>query len=167
MDNFDLKKYLSNNPLLNEIKVNEPSGKSFPEKHMDDLNTLTEGYLEGSSPEGILNPEGETYSEERFSYYIDDEDEEDDEQLTAFKNIINNIKPGIYLIKNWFGFSPAPGAPSRSYDTKVTITTDKEIKVDTVPMDNDNGGSAGWFDSSGKYHPDLKHFNENGDRIYN
>lgn len=159
MDNFDLKKYLSNNPLLNEITVSKPgSARLFPEEYMDDLNTLTEGYLESSSPEGILDPEGEIYNEERFENY-------DDEDITyaAFQNIINNVPPGVYVIPNFmFGFDPAPNAPPKSFDARITITTDKAINVESAPIDEDGGAVTGWFDSNGKYHPDLKAFDEEG-----
>jgi hypothetical protein len=157
MDNFDLKKYLSNNPLLNEIKIN-PSGRIFPEKYMGDLNLFTDGYLEGSSPEGIFEPDGEDYDIERIG------DDPDDPQYIAFQNIINNIKPGVYLIKSWMGPHPAPGAPSNSYDTKITITTDGVIKIESIALSND-GENAGWFDIGGKYHPDFKHFDEDGDSL--
>jgi hypothetical protein len=157
MDNFDLKKYLGNNPLLNEIKINS-SGRIFPEKYMGDLNLFTDGYLESSSPEGILEPDGEDYDIERIG------DDPDDPQYIAFQNIINNIKPGVYLIKSWVGFSPAPGAPSNSYDTKITITTDGVIKIESVALSND-GENAGWFDIRGKYYPDFKYFDEDGDSL--
>ena len=38
MDNFDLKSYLSNNPLLNEIKINQPLGNK--KIAYDDIKTL-------------------------------------------------------------------------------------------------------------------------------
>jgi len=160
MDNFDLKSYLSNNPLLTEIKVTSPGAALlFPEKYLDDLNNMTEGYLEGSSPEDILDPLGEIYDLDRFEDY-----EDDDSQLIAFQNIINNLPPQTYIIKNWLGLDPAPGAPSNSFDTLIKITPDKFINVLTPAMSND-GENAGWFDSKGNYYPDLEHFTEDGDRL--
>ena len=158
MDNFDLKKYLSNNPLLNEITVNPGSGRLFPKQYIDDLNLVADAYLESASPEGILEPEGENYDSERMG------DDFDDPQYIAFQNIINNLKPGTYLIKEWAGFDQAPGAPSNSYDTKVTITTDRVIEIRTAPL-SDDGENAGWFDNRGEYHPDLEYFDEDGGRL--
>jgi hypothetical protein len=158
MDNFDLKKYLNNNPLLNEITINPGSGRLFPKQYINDLNLFTDGYLESSSPEGILEPDGENYDLERMG------DDPDDPQYIAFQNIINNLKPGIYLIKAWANFSPAPGAPSNSYDTKITITTDGVIEIRTAPL-SDDGENAGWFDNKSEYYPDLKHFDEDGSSL--
>ena len=158
MDNFDLKKYLNNNPLLNEIKINPNLSRLFPEKYINDLNLVTDGYLESASPEGILEPEGENYNLERMG------DDPDDLQYIAFQNIINNINPGIYLIKAWGNPDPAPGAPLNSYDTKITITTDRIIEILSVPLSED-GENAGWFDNKGKYYPDLKHFDEDGNNL--
>lgn len=161
MDNFDLKKYLSNNPLLNEIKVNTPGYMLFPEKYMDDLNTVAEFYLESSSgPDDILNPEGETYTPEAY-----EDSDADDEQFIAYQNIVNNLQPRIYLIKDWLHYiSLPPGAPENSYNTKITITPKKEIRIETPAPDLEDGGYTGWFDSRGNYHPDLKHFDEEGNR---
>lgn len=157
MDNFDLRKYLSNNPLLNEIKVNKPnSARLFPEAHMGDLEAMTQGYLESSSPENILEPEGETYNEERFEGY-----EGEDNDYAAFKNIIRNVPQGVYLIKDWLGFGPSPNAPSNSFDARITITSDGAIRVDSPGMSED-GENAGWFDAEGKYYPDLEAFDETG-----
>lgn len=161
MDNFDLKKYLSNNPLLNEIKVNAPGYTLFPEQYMDDLNTMAEFYLESSSgPDDILNPEGETYTPEAY-----EDSDADDEQFIAYQNIVNNLQPRIYLIKDWLHYiSLPPGAPENSYNTKITITPKKEIRIETPAPDLEDGGYTGWFDSRGNYHPDLKHFDEEGNR---
>lgn len=156
MDNFDLKKYLSNNPLLNEIVVNKPnSAKLFPKEYREDLDKLTEVYLESSSPDTILEPDGETYYEENY--------EEDDPQFLAFQNIINNVSPGIYVLPDFLlGFDPAPNAPPTSFDTRITITPDKTIKVESPPIDEDGGANTGWFDIEGKYYPDLIAFDEDG-----
>ena len=156
MDNFDLRKYLTNNPLLNEIKVSAPGGRMFPKAYLEDLNIVTEGYLESSSPEDILTPGGEEYN----LGYMEDWDE-DDFHLVALQNIINNVPPGIYLIKNWMNFEVAPGAPVHSFDTKISIIAPDSMMVET-PGISDDGGNAGWFDASGKYYPDLKNFNEDG-----
>jgi len=162
MDNFDLKKYLSDNPLLREITVTAPRAPvPFPETFMEDFDNMTEGYLEGSSPESILNYEGETYDMDRFRDY-----EEDDFQFIAFQNLINNVPPKVYYLKSWFGFDPAPGAPLNSFDTRITITPNKEINVATVAQSND-GENAGWFNMKGDYFPDLEHFTEDGDPIEN
>ena len=156
MDNFDLRKYLSNNPLLNEIVVNAPGYRLFPEKYLADLNMVADSYLEGSSPEDILTPEGEEYNLRNMEDY-----EEDDTQLIALQNIINNVSPGVYLIKNWLGMEKSPSAPERSFDTKISITAPDSMMIET-PGISDDGENAGWFDERGNYTPDLKAFNEDG-----
>jgi hypothetical protein len=160
MDNFDLKKYLGNNPLLKEIKINSPGGRLFPEKYLADLDAVTESYLESSSPEDILTPQGEEYSLENMADWG-----EDDRQLIALQNIINNVPPGVYFIKNWI-LGVAPGAPKHSFDTKITIKTPGSMLVET-PGISDDGDNAGWFNASGKYYPDLENFNEDGSRLNN
>jgi hypothetical protein len=87
--------------------------------------------------------------------------DDDEPQLIALQNIINNVPPGIYLIKNWMNFEVAPGAPVHSFDTKISIIAPDSMMVET-PGISDDGGNAGWFDASGKYYPDLKNFNEDG-----
>ena len=156
MDNFDLRKYLTNNPLLNEIKVNTPGSRMFPEAYLVDLDIVTEGYLESSSPEDILTPQGEEYNLENMADW-----DEDDPQLIALQNIINNVSPGVYLIKNWLKMEKSPSAPAYSFDTKISITAPDSMWVET-PGISDDGENAGWFDERGNYTPDLKAFNTDG-----
>jgi hypothetical protein len=160
MDNFDLKDYLKNNPLLTEIRVIQPGiPKLFPEEYRGDLNIFTETFGESSSPENILEP-----IEERYSF--DPEDyEEDSPYFKAYSNILNNLN-GVYLTSDFF-FYPAPGAPNGSFDVKITVDQkDKLIRVESVGISYE-GESAGWFDFKGDYYPDLKNFTEDGEPIEN
>ena len=162
MDNFDLKKYLSNNPLLNEIKVNPPP--SFSSKDIKALDVLIDsaGFGESSSTGYLDYPLGETYSLESY--------EPDDEEYLAIEHLLKKTpNESIYLIKDIFSFSDAPGAPKNAYYTRVTISkTDQEITIE-APHLNNNGGTyyMGWFGSDKNYYPDTLNFNEDGNYIGN
>lgn len=160
MDNFDLKKYLSNNPLLNEIKVNPPP--SFSSKDIKALDVLIDSFGNSSSTGYLDYPLGETYSLEDY--------EPDDEEYLAIEHLLKKTSnESILLIKDIFGFSNAPGAPKDAHYTRVTISkADQNVTVES-PHLNNNGGNyyMGWFGSDKKYYPDTEHFNEDGNYIGN
>lgn len=161
MDNFDLKKYLSNNPLLNEIKVNPPP--SFSSKDIEALDVLIDsaGFGEGISADYLDYPAGQTYSLEDY--------EPDDEEYLAIEHLLKKTSnESIYLIKDIFDFSNAPGAPKDAHYTRVTINkTDQDVTIESPLTDMEGNYYMGWFGSDKKYYPDTEHFNEDGNYIGN
>jgi hypothetical protein len=164
MDTFDLKNYLNNNPLLNEIKVNPPL--SFSQQDMEALDVLVEFYGEGDSGFDLYEPMGELYNLD--NYEPNDEEHgnpHQNKQYKALKHLLT--KPsGVYLIPRLFSFPPAPGAPEKTYDARVTINREYEfVKVETPYLDNEGSYSVGWFGADKEYYPDTVNFDEDGEYI--
>jgi hypothetical protein len=157
MDNFDLKSYLSNNPLLNEIKVNPPS--FFSQKDMEALDILIEYFGEGTSENHRDYPLSESYSLDNY--------EPDDDEYLAIEHLLKKTSNKFtHVIKDIFGFTDAPGAPKNAYYIKVTIFKDHEyVEVESPYLDNDGNYYMGWFGPDKKYYPDTTNFTEDGDYI--
>jgi hypothetical protein len=89
-----------------------------------------------------------------------------EEMYNKFKAFVSKYKPGTTLVsKDIFAFFSCPGAPSNSYQVKITVDKDKDIFVESPYLDSEGDSSVGWFDTSGKYHADTKNFSDNGDYI--
>lgn len=164
MDNFDLKNYISNNPLLNEIKINPPL--SFSNQDIDAVNILTDGFGEGVSSPKRDYPLEETYSLDDYEY--DEEAGEDDyenKKSLAIKHLLT--KPAqSYLIKDIFGLEDAPGAPEDAHYIRVAINKeDQSVSVESPYLDEDGEYYMGWFGRDKKYYPDTDHFTEDGEYI--
>jgi hypothetical protein len=165
---FDLKKYLSNNPLLNEIKVKAPN--TFSQDDIEFLNILAdESYGESVSVIDIYEPLSETYDLEDFEY-TPEEDDYDSKKHIAIKHFLKNFSSGIYILpdtnSNLFGREwEAPGAPANNaYYTRVTIDQDNQlVQIETPYIDDDGEYYVGWFDSDTNYHPDTANFTEDGE----
>jgi hypothetical protein len=164
MDNFDLKKYLNNNPLLNEIKVTSPG--IFSNKDIEALVTLTDNYGEGVSEIERDFPLKETYDLEDYEYDPDGgEDDYDNQRHMAIKHLLN--KPnGTYVLPDLFGFSSAPGAPANPFETRVTIDkNDQSVSVESPHLDENGSYYIGWFGRDKQYYPDTANFTEDGEYI--
>ena len=165
---FDLKKYLSNNPLLNEIKVKAPN--TFSQDDIEFLNILAdESYGEGVSEIDIYEPLSETYDLEDFEY-TPEEDDYDSKRHIAIKHFLKNFNSGVYILpdtnSNLFGRGwEAPGAPANNaYYTRVTIDQDNQlVQIETPYIGDDGEYYVGWFDSDTNYHPDTANFTKNGE----
>ena len=127
---FDLKKYLFNNPLLNEVKV-RPAG-IFSQETINALNILAdESYGEDVSEINIYEPLSVTYNLEDFEY-ISDEDY-DSKKHIAINYFLKNFNSGVYILpdinSNLFGQGwKAPGAPANdAYYTRVIIDQDNQL----------------------------------------
>jgi hypothetical protein len=165
MDNFDLKKYLNNNPLLNEIKVTPPG--TFFDKDIEALNVLAdESYGAGYSEITRDSPIGEVYYLENYEY--DPEEGEDDNsnmKHMAIKHLLN--KPnGTYVLFDLFGFPSAPGAPANPFETRVTIDKNNQsVYIESPHLDEDGSYYIGWFGRDKQYYPDTANFTEDGEYI--
>jgi hypothetical protein len=121
MDNFDLKSYLSNNPLLTEIKVISPG--IFSDKDLEALNILAdESYGDGISEIERDSPMTETYDLEEYEHDPEEDDNDNiNQKHMALKHLLNKFN-GIYVLYDLFESSfEAPGAPSKAFYTRVTI----------------------------------------------
>jgi hypothetical protein len=164
MDNFDLKDYLKNNPLLTEIRVIPPS--IFSNKNLEALVILTDTYGEGTSTIDRDSPMEETYNLENYEYEPEEgEDDDINQRYTALKHLLNNKPNGIYVLPDLFGFPPAPGAPANVFETRVTIDKNNQsVSIESPYLDDDGDCYIGWFGQDKEYYPDTVHFNEDGER---
>ena len=159
MDNFDLRKYISNNPLLTEVVISTPS--SFSPQDIEDLLMIADGYGEGTSDTILDEPMGE------YRYLEDYEEEDDDynKEKLAFKRILRK-PPGTYVLADiWDSGFTAPGAPKNSFETRITINkTDQNIYIESPYISNDER-YMGWFGKDRKYYPDTANFDKDGNYI--
>jgi hypothetical protein len=166
MDNFDLKRYLSNNPLLNEIRVITPN--TFSDKDIEALITLTDNYGEGISEIDRDSPIKETYSLEDYEYDPEEDDNTSSENRKhrAIKHLLNNKPKGTYVLYDIHGLPSAPGAPANPFETRVTIDkNDQSVSVESPYLDEDGNYYIGWFGQDKKYYPDTANFTEDGEYI--
>jgi hypothetical protein len=166
MDNFDLKKYLGNNPLLNEIKV--ITSNTFSDKDVEALNVLVdESYGEGGSEITRDFPIKETYDLEDYEYDPEEgEDDYDNQRHMAIKRLLNNKSNGTYILRDLFDFPPAPGAPANIFYTRVTIDRNNQsVSVESPHLDEDGSYYIGWFGRDKQYYPDTANFTEDGEYI--
>jgi hypothetical protein len=165
MDNFDLKKYLGNNPLLNEIKVTSPG--TFSNKDIEALNVLAdESYGEGGSEITRDFPISETYNLEDYEYFP--EEEEDDYsnmKHMAIKHLLNKSN-GTYVLSDLFNYPPAPGAPANVFYTRIIIDkNDQSVSIESPHLDEGGSYYIGWFGRDRQYYPDTANFTEDGEYI--
>lgn len=149
---------------VDEIHINKP-GVRLTYEDIEALNILTEGFGDGDSGFDLYDPLSETYELEDY-----EDLDEDADSLLSIQHLLN--KPSrTYVAKDIFDFTngrdenSAPGAPHDSFYTAVRV--DKENKKITVysPYISEDSKYVGWFDSGGEYHPDTKHFDEDGNPI--
>jgi len=150
--------------ILKEITL-APMSRVFPSQYLDLLSALTELFADGSSGVGRDKTIDEEYKKERFEDY-----EDNDVQYVAFKTLISTSLTGTYVTNDsFYSFNdfPCPGAPEKSYAMRIIINKknpeDPTITV-SVP-DLDGNYSMGWFDLQGNYHPDVEHFDEEGNHV--
>ena len=150
--------------ILKEITL-APMSRVFPSQYLDLLSALTELFADGSSGVGRDKSIDEEYNKERFEDY-----EDNDVQYVAFKTLISTSLTGTYVTNDsFYSFNdfPCPGAPEKSYAMRIIINKknpeDPTITV-SVP-DLDGNYSMGWFDLQGNYHPDVEHFDEEGNHV--
>ena len=159
--------------ILKEIKVQV--GNVFPSQYLESLRDLTDGFGEGTSDLLVDEPLTEVYSADKFDE--EDEENEDDPKYTAFRYLIENLAEGTYVTNDsWMSFNnfPCPGAPKGAYALRVEVYKTKPfhsqyyelplIAVSTPYSDETGEFSMGWFDASGKYYGDTKHFNDDEER---
>jgi hypothetical protein len=157
--------------ILKEIKVQ--AGNVFPSKYLENLQNLTDGFGEGTSDLRVDEPLTEVYDTGRFEEWGEDETPYPD-----FRQLIENLAEGTYVTNDsWMSFNdfPCPGDPKGAYALRVEVYKTKpfysqyyQLPLITVstPYSDENGEfSMGWFDASGKYYGDTKHFNNDGVRI--
>jgi hypothetical protein len=157
--------------ILKEIVVR--GGNVFPSKYLENLQNLTDGFGEGTSDLRVDEPLTEVYDTGRFEEWGEDETPYPD-----FRQLIENLAEGTYVTNDsWMSFNdfPCPGAPKGAYALRVEVYKTKpfysqyyQLPLITVstPYSDENGEfSMGWFDASGKYYGDTKHFNNDGVRI--
>jgi hypothetical protein len=152
--------------ILKEITLT-PMSRVFPPQYLDLLNPLTEFFAEGSSGVGRDETIDEEYSKERFEDY-----EDNDESYVAFKTLISTSLKGTYVTNDsFYSFNdfPCPGAPEKSYSTRIIINKEDPenptITVSVPDLDAEGSESMGWFDLQGNYHPDVEHFDEEGNYV--
>lgn len=161
MVNFDLKKYLTNNPLLNEIRINTP-GKIRILRDPKIVNLIWRDMTDDSDSGFDL------YHPSEINYSIDDlwgginrargyRGEDHDELYEYF----SKLPQPLTLLINDYDFRN-PAAPDRSFEGKLIIEKD-EIYFYHPYIDSDM--NVGWFDARGNYHADDKNFDEDGNYI--
>jgi hypothetical protein len=146
--------------ILSELKINPPGLSKKDIEALD--NIIDEQFGSGVSEGGPEDLVCEIYKIDE-----DDEDDEDD-YYKDIKYIINTYR-GRTLVTNDVALAqpddfPCPGAPPNSYYVHIEIDDDS-VTVCTPSISNTADYSMGWFDINGKYYPDLKNFNENGEYI--
>jgi len=165
MDSFNLREYLRNNPLINEIKVITPN--IFSNKDMGALFILTDNYGEGTSEITRDSPMKERYNLEDYEYDPEEgEDDEENKKNIAIKHLLN--KPnGIYVLPDIFKLnSAAPGAPNNAFYTRVTIDkNDQSVSIESPHLDENGSYFIGWFGRDRQYYPDTANFTEDGKYI--
>lgn len=132
MTNFNLKKYLANNPLLNEIKVNKPVGVRIIKdpKIVDWLSELFEfnasGFNLNFPLENEFNYEDncEIYPD-RGKYEWDTWDDFNNTNICKVFKYFSEKPKGIYLLSPNSSYPlPALGAPNNSFYEKITVEGD-------------------------------------------
>lgn len=154
--------------LINILKEIQIANAAFTPKDLKALDILTYLFGEGNSNSYRDIPMSETYTLENYvEEYEDDPSEENYKQLQAIQHLLK--KPRKYYTLNleaWSWMNKAPSAPLNSFNTLVEIDkTTNSITVSSPYIATDVDYFMGWFDSSGKYHPDTVNFTEDGDYI--
>ena len=187
MNDFNLKKYLSNNPLLNEIKINKPVGARII-KDPKIIALLSELFYFDASEFNLNDPIGREFNYEDScgiypgKYGDTWDDFNNDNTCKIFKYFFERPK-GIYLLSEPNPDQTALGAPNNSFYEKIEVggnfgddNYDKDsmenlwIYIESpwvVGTPDNNYYYAGWFDARGNYHADDKNFDEDGNYIGN
>jgi hypothetical protein len=143
---------------VKEMRINIPG--QLTNKDEEALWVLVEYFGESDYGFDLYEPARETY---RLKDYEDLD--EDSKALLAIRHLLKK-SPGTHVTKDIFAYSTALGAPPDAYYTAVNIDRkNQEITVYSPYAGQDEDRYVGWFDSSGKYYPDVKNFDEDGNRI--
>lgn len=161
--------------LISPNKTNEakvvPAGvaRVLSQEDINDIDTLTEYFGEGDSGFDLYKPASETYSLEN---YCDDEDGfYYNNQCKVIKTLLKKYPFKTTFVSNNLSIAPlnnfpCPGAPQGSFGALIIIDAKNEdIDVYVPYLDQEGLYSVGWFDPRGKYFPDTKNFDENGNYI--
>jgi len=172
--------------LLKEASVMYGGGGSIrvlPPTCIKDIEKIFDGYGEGVSDFDLYEPLKEYRDSTYYGTITDDGFEPDDEndpyylayqrlikQLVPSKTLDPNKETGInYLSRHTLGMDPAPGAPSDAYNMILRIKNkpkEQTFRITLIaPHITEDAEYVGWFDSRGEYVPDVKYFNEDGERI--
>jgi len=164
----ELKKIIKR--AINEAKVVPTGGPTLPSMCEKPLYRLFDGFAEGDSGFDLYKPLEETKDLEFINEQIED-NENNEEYVRGLKQLILLMKQypgGRKFVSNNIlesaEYFPCPGAPKNSFGECVYVNKD-EISL-FMPYPDYNGQySVGWFDITGKYHPDTKNFDEDGNYI--
>jgi hypothetical protein len=164
----ELKKIIKR--AVNEAKVVPTGGPTLPSMYDKSIGTLFDSFGEGDSGFDLYEPLEETKDLEFINQEIED-NEDNERYVKDLKQIISLMKqhPGgrKFVTNNIFEsakYFPCPGAPKNSFGECVYINKDK-ISLYTPYQDYNGQYSVGWFDITGKYRPDTKNFDEDGNYI--
>jgi hypothetical protein len=164
----ELKKIIKR--AVNEAKVVPTGGPTLLPMYDESIGTLFENFGEGTSGFDLYKPLEEDRDLEFINQEIED-NEDNERYVKDLKQIISLMKqfPGgrKFVSNNIFEsakYFPCPGAPKNSFGECVYVDKD-QISLSSPYTDDDGVHSVGWFDTTGKYHPDTKNFDEDGNYI--
>jgi hypothetical protein len=164
----ELKKIIKH--AVKEAKVVPTGGPTLPLMHEKPLSRLFDSFGEGDSGFDLYEPSEETRDLEFINEQIEN-NEDNEEYVRGLKQLILLMKqyPGgrKFVTNNIFESAysfPCPGAPKNSFGECVYINKDK-ISLYMPYQDYNGQYSVGWFDITGKYRPDTKNFDEDGNYI--
>ena len=141
---------------LDELQITNNTVLS--EEDLEDIDDIFDTFGEGDSGFELLEPMDE-------SRPYDDVDE-DDEEFIKIKRLVKKFKNRTILTDDFLDASPNPNRPKGSFLTKIEFSSNPEtITVYSPYLDVDGGTSVGWFDKTGKYVADIKHYDEDGNPI--
>ena len=157
--------------------------RPLPPTCIDDMEKVFEAYAEGVSDFELYEPLSDSVDRYNYGDIYNGQfeiDDEDDSYYLAYQRLIKQLVPFKlldpnkqttveYISRHLFGLGPAPGAPSDAYHMILRIKNEPKEQTFRItlitPYISENAENVGWFDSRGEYVPDVKHFNEDGERI--
>jgi hypothetical protein len=165
--------------LFQEAKITPVGiGKILPEKDAKLVAKLAESAFDGFSDIDRDTPLSVDFDMNEYcdedNYDIDDYDELILEPKCSILQKLFKKYPngGKFVSTDVFGlYDPVHFAPGTLLTNKFTelIEIDPKYKIITlsVPPLSDETYNTGWFDRSGKYHPDTDNFDKDGNYIGN
>jgi len=144
-------------------------GKILPEEYADLIedNIIDDSFGEGVSGFDLYDTIGQTFTLE--DYDGPDDEYEGEKIYLSIEKLFKKYPNGGTFVSNNVenNFPKAPGAPPNTFSTRVYLDPRyKSLRV-SVPHISENEKNVGWFDMMGKYHPDIKNFDEDGNYIGN
>jgi hypothetical protein len=167
----ELKKIIKR--AVKEAKIVPGGGKILPSIYDEPLFSLF------GTPNEWANSEVDLYNPPEITYdlkYINDEIEDNisSEYADDLKQIVSLMKqyPNDKIFVSTVynnpddpdGLGTCPGAPKNAFYALVRINKDN-ITLSTPDIDGSGEYCVGWFDSTGKYHPDTENFDEEGNMV--